>query len=214
MRRLARSVTEHGWVAWNIEYRRVGRFGGGGGWPDDLRGRCRRGRCARGPRRPRSQPGGHMWSLGRWPPRPLARGTRSSSEATRPAARCASRCARRCRSPEWSTCGEPSSSASVAARSRTCSAGLPTRYRSGTNARPPSSGCRSACRRCSCTAWSTPCVPPSLSERYVARAVERGDEQAVFVPVPNAGHSEMVALGGAGWSAALDHIGRLRCSTG
>ena len=52
-------------------------------------------------------------------------------------------------------------------------------------------------------------VPHSLSERYVARAVELGDEQAVFLPVPNAGHSEMVALGGAAWSAALDHIGRV-----
>ncbi len=36
MRRLVRSVTDRGWVAWNIEYRRVGRFGGGGGWPTTL----------------------------------------------------------------------------------------------------------------------------------------------------------------------------------
>jgi len=33
MNRLARSVVEHGWAAWNIEYRRVGPLGGGGGWP-------------------------------------------------------------------------------------------------------------------------------------------------------------------------------------
>lgn len=33
MRRLARAVTASGWIAWNVEYRRVGRFGGGGGWP-------------------------------------------------------------------------------------------------------------------------------------------------------------------------------------
>jgi acetyl esterase/lipase len=30
---LAASVTARGWVAWNIEYRRVGALGGGGGWP-------------------------------------------------------------------------------------------------------------------------------------------------------------------------------------
>jgi acetyl esterase/lipase len=36
MRGLARAVTDEGWAAWNIEYRRVGRFGGGGGWPATL----------------------------------------------------------------------------------------------------------------------------------------------------------------------------------
>jgi len=30
---LAASVTARGWVAWNIEYRRVGPLGAGGGWP-------------------------------------------------------------------------------------------------------------------------------------------------------------------------------------
>ncbi len=33
MGRLARAVVERGWAAWNIEYRRVGPLGGGGGWP-------------------------------------------------------------------------------------------------------------------------------------------------------------------------------------
>jgi acetyl esterase/lipase len=33
MGRLARAVTAQGWAAWNIEYRRVGVLGGGGGWP-------------------------------------------------------------------------------------------------------------------------------------------------------------------------------------
>ncbi len=38
---LARAVVARGWAAWNIEYRRMGPFGGGGGWParvihDDL----------------------------------------------------------------------------------------------------------------------------------------------------------------------------------
>ncbi len=32
MTRLARSIVRRGWVAWNVEYRRVGPFGGGG-WP-------------------------------------------------------------------------------------------------------------------------------------------------------------------------------------
>ncbi|HEY5250496.1 MAG TPA: hypothetical protein VIJ09_02490, partial [Acidimicrobiales bacterium] len=34
MGRLARAVVERGWAAWNIEYRRIGRLGGGGGWPE------------------------------------------------------------------------------------------------------------------------------------------------------------------------------------
>ena len=33
MNRLARAVAERGWAAWNIEYRRMGALGGGGGWP-------------------------------------------------------------------------------------------------------------------------------------------------------------------------------------
>jgi acetyl esterase/lipase len=33
MNGLAKSVTARGWAAWNLEYRRVGAFGGGGGWP-------------------------------------------------------------------------------------------------------------------------------------------------------------------------------------
>jgi acetyl esterase/lipase len=33
MGRLARAVTAQGWAAWNIEYRRLGVLGGGGGWP-------------------------------------------------------------------------------------------------------------------------------------------------------------------------------------
>jgi acetyl esterase/lipase len=32
MHRMAGAIAAHGWVAFNIEYRRVGRFGGGG-WP-------------------------------------------------------------------------------------------------------------------------------------------------------------------------------------
>lgn len=37
---LARSVRSHGWASFNVEYRRLGRFGGGGGFPetfDDVR---------------------------------------------------------------------------------------------------------------------------------------------------------------------------------
>jgi acetyl esterase/lipase len=33
---LAKDVAARGWAAWNIEYRRVGSFGGGGGWPMTL----------------------------------------------------------------------------------------------------------------------------------------------------------------------------------
>ncbi len=36
MNRLARAVASRGWAAWNIEYRRAGALGGGGGWPATL----------------------------------------------------------------------------------------------------------------------------------------------------------------------------------
>jgi acetyl esterase/lipase len=36
MNGLAKDVVARGWAAWNIEYRRVGFLGGGGGWPNTL----------------------------------------------------------------------------------------------------------------------------------------------------------------------------------
>jgi acetyl esterase/lipase len=36
MNGLAKDVAARGWAAWNIEYRRVGFLGGGGGWPTTL----------------------------------------------------------------------------------------------------------------------------------------------------------------------------------
>jgi acetyl esterase/lipase len=36
MNGLAKDVVARGWAAWNIEYRRVGLLGGGGGWPNTL----------------------------------------------------------------------------------------------------------------------------------------------------------------------------------
>ena len=33
MNKLARAIAERGWAAWNVEYRRLGVLGGGGGWP-------------------------------------------------------------------------------------------------------------------------------------------------------------------------------------
>jgi acetyl esterase/lipase len=36
MNGLAKAVAARGWAAWNIEYRRVGFLGGGGGWPVTL----------------------------------------------------------------------------------------------------------------------------------------------------------------------------------
>jgi acetyl esterase/lipase len=33
MNLMARAIAAEGWAAWNIEYRRVGPLGGGGGWP-------------------------------------------------------------------------------------------------------------------------------------------------------------------------------------
>ncbi len=36
MNGLAKAIIRRGWAAWNIEYRRVGMLGGGGGWPTTL----------------------------------------------------------------------------------------------------------------------------------------------------------------------------------
>ncbi len=48
-------------------------------------------------------------------------------------------------------------------------------------------------------------VPPSLSERYVARATDAGDD-ARYVPLAGVGHREMIDPHGPVWSELVSHL--------
>jgi acetyl esterase/lipase len=49
-------------------------------------------------------------------------------------------------------------------------------------------------------------VPPSMSERYVERALEMGDE-ARYVPLPGAGHRDMINPRSPAWTEAAAELG-------
>ena len=73
MDRLARATVLRGWAAWNIEYRRIGRFGGGGGWPATFFDVGKAIDYVDGSRRRRPVSRCDVRTLGRRPPRPLGR---------------------------------------------------------------------------------------------------------------------------------------------
>jgi acetyl esterase/lipase len=193
MHRLARAVTGQGWMAYNIEYRRVGRFGRGG-WPGtfedvsdaidalagvdgaDLRRVATCGHSA----------GGH---LALW-----AASTRSTGDPQRPA-----------------VAVDVVAGASLAgvvdleaAARKGVGRGavdalmgggpddVPERYRLGSPAALLPIGKPQLVLH----GLADDSVPPSLSERYAAAATAAGDP-ALYVPLPGVGHMEVISGGGA-----------------
>jgi pimeloyl-ACP methyl ester carboxylesterase len=51
-------------------------------------------------------------------------------------------------------------------------------------------------------------VPPEMSERYRRAAVAAGDN-AVYAPVPAAGHRDLIDPASAAWGVAAEHLERL-----
>jgi acetyl esterase/lipase len=189
MHRLARAVTNRGWVAYNIEYRRVGRFGRGG-WPEtfedvsdaidaleridgvDLGRVATCGHSA----------GGH---LALW-----ATSSRSTVDSDRTA-----------------VAVDVAAGASlagvvdlVAAARQLVGRGavqalmgggpddVPERYRLGSPAALLPVGKPQFLMH----GLADDSVPPALSEHYVETAVRLGDP-AVFLPLPGVGHMEMIS---------------------
>jgi acetyl esterase/lipase len=201
MHGLARAVSDRGWMAYNVEYRRVGRFGSGG-WPAtfedvsdaidalaqvdgaDLRRVATCGHSA----------GGHLalWALG----------SRSTGDAGRPA-----------------VAVDVAAGASLAgvvdlgaAARKLVGRGavqalmgggpddVPERYRLGSPAELLPMGKPQFLLH----GLADDSVPPALSEGYAATAAGVGDP-AVFAPLPGVGHMEMISGRGptfnalAGW---------------
>jgi acetyl esterase/lipase len=207
MRGLARSVTRHGWAAWNIEYRRLGPLGGDGGWPatfvdvaaavDFLANRDgldtdRVVTCGH-------SAGGH---LALW----LAARSRLGDAA-------------------------PGGPVQVPVRAAVALAGIADLRRAADlglgrgavvellGGRPPDVPERYD----DASPWEQlplgvpqvlvhglddTVVPPEMSEQYVARAQAVGDD-ARYVPVHGIGHRDLLRSRHAGWAAALGELGRL-----
>jgi acetyl esterase/lipase len=210
MRRLARSVTEHGWAAWNIEYRRVGRFGGGGGWPAtfaDVAAAVDALEQQTGLDLDRVVTCGHSagGQLALW----LAARHRLGDEA-----------------PD-----APGGPARVTVHAAVALAGVVDLRRAdelglggGAVASFLGGSADAVPERYECTSpmarlplgvpqvlvhgLADTVVPPAMSEEYVTRAMAGGDD-ARYVPVPGETHSDMLAPSSAGWAAALEHLERL-----
>ena len=193
MHRLARAVTGRGWMAYNIEYRRVGRFGPGG-WPGtfedvsdaidalagvdgvDLQRVATCGHSA----------GGH---LALW-----AASTRSTGDPQRPAvavdvvagASLAGVVDLEAAAREGVGRG------AVDALMGGGPDDVPERYRLGSPAALLPIGKPQFLLH----GLADDSVPPSLSERYAAAAAAAGDP-AVYVPLPGVGHMDMISGRGA-----------------
>jgi acetyl esterase/lipase len=206
MHRLARASVAHGWVAYNIEYRRVGRFGSGG-WPETFQdvsaaidalgkvdGIDRHHIVTCG-----HSAGGHL---------ALWAGTSRRTDASTPPHADPVRIAAAISLAGVVDLVEAARLNLGAGAVQALMGGgpdrLPERYRWGSPAASLPLGIRQFLLHGS--ADST--VPASLSARYVERAHALGDE-AEYVPLPGAGHMDMIDPQGPAWKevkARLDLI--------
>jgi len=204
MNAMAEALASRGWAAWNIEYRRVGLFGGGGGWPatfSDVGAAVDYVRQV-----PDLDPdrvvtcghsaGGHLalWTAGRHRTAP---GTPGTPPAVRPLGAVAL--------------------AGVVDLRRAAVLGLgggavtgflggtpeehPERYSSGSPADLLPLGVPQVLIH----GLSDTVVPPSMSEDYQRTAQTLGDD-AVYVPIEGIGHREVIDPASAAWPAIIDHL--------
>ncbi len=196
MHRLARAVTARGWIAYNIEYRRVG-LRGGGGWPqtfDDVSDALDALARVEGADLGRVATCGHSagGQLALW-----AASSRPTGDPPRPAVQV--------------NVAAGASLAGVVDLEVAARQGIgrgavqalmgggpdevPERYRLGNPAALLPLGKPQLLLH----GLADGAVPPSLSERYVAKAVVLGDP-AVSVPLPGVGHMEMISGKGVTFS--------------
>jgi acetyl esterase/lipase len=208
MYRLAAAVVAHGWVAYNIEYRRVGPFGGGG-WPetfDDVSAALNALVDVDGIDPERVVTCGHSAGghLALW----AGTARTTSHPASQPV-----------------TVRAAVSLAGVvdlAAASRLGLGGgavdalmgggpddVPERYQLGSPAAQLPLGLPQFLLH----GTGDTTVPPTLSADYVATAVTRGDE-ATFVPLAGLGHMDMIDPAGAAFKEVLAILDRFSPSPG
>jgi acetyl esterase/lipase len=204
---LAQAVVARGWAAWNIEYRRVGPFGGGGGWPmtfADVRLAV-----------------DHVQQLpGVDPSRLVTCGHSAGGQlALWVAARSEAAIAVAGTAPVVQPCGAVSL-AGVVDLEQGAELGLGggavcqflggspeqhlERYRSGSPAALLPLGVSQVLVH----GLSDVAVPPSMSQDYQRAASDAGDD-ARYVPIEGLGHREIVDPSSTAWPVIAGHLERL-----
>jgi acetyl esterase/lipase len=204
MSRMAHAVVERGWAAWNIEYRRLGTLGGGGGWPqtfEDVALAVDHVASFSGVDTARVVTCGHsaggtlaLWAAGR---HRLPSGSPGSAPTVAVSAAVA-------------LAGVVNLGAAVTAG---VGAGAVTDLLGGPETEVPERyGLASPSAllpigrpQLLIHGLSDSVVPPSMSERYVERALEAGDD-ARYVPLPGVGHREVITAHGAAWEILTTHL--------
>ena len=208
MNGLAKDVAGRGWAAWNIEYRRVGLLGGGGGWPTTLLDVA--------------TAIDHLAVIGH--------GTDSSRVVT-----CGhsagGHLALWLTAPRTAAGNKPGAGVAVAVRGAVSLSGIgdleeADRLGLGTDAtarfmgghwNEQSERYRHASPRALLPlgvpqvlvhAGQDGVVPPSMSRDYQARATNEGDD-ARYLHVDGIGHGQLIDPSGAGWRKAVSELERL-----
>jgi acetyl esterase/lipase len=204
MTKLAKSVASRGWAAWNIEYRRIGVGGGGGGWPAtfiDVAAAI-----------------DHLASVDSIDPNRVV--TCGHSAGGQLALWAAAR--------HLLPTGSPGSEVKVTVHGAISLSGLvdlgeADRLGLGGDATSKllkgHRGQQEARYRCASPADLLPLgvaqvlihgladtvVPPSMSQNYQVKAHGAGDE-ARYIPLENVGHREIIDADGPGWTAAMSEL--------
>ena len=204
---LARSVVARGWAAWNVEYRRLGRIGGGGGYPetfDDVAAATDHLASVGGLDLDRvvacgHSAGGHLalWLAARHRLPTDAPGTPVRVPVSGVVTLAA-----------LSNLGDLDATSRAGERTVRFmggnAAGEPMRWEIAT----PIEHLPLGVPQVLVHGLDDRAVPPAWSENYVRRAMDAGDP-AVYVPVAGVGHQNILRASGAGWRAALPHLERM-----
>ena len=204
MNRLAADVSQRGWAAFNVEYRRVGPLGGGGGWPatfSDVAAAIEALGTVPGLDLGRvvtcgHSAGGHLalWGAGR---HRLPTNSPGAAVEVRPLA--AISLAGVVDLVE--AAGAGLGGGAVAALLGGAPEVLVERYRAASPAAMVPLGLPQLLVH----GLADTTVPASMSERYATRAAAAGDD-ASYVPLPGVGHMDMIDPAGAGWRTAAGHL--------
>jgi acetyl esterase/lipase len=204
MSRLARAMVERGWAAWNIEYRRVGALGGGGGWPqtfEDVADAIDHMASFSGIDSDRVVTCGHsaggtlaLWAAGR---SRLPAGSPGSSVKIAVRAAVSLAGVVDLAAAESSGVG----GGAVAGLLGGDEAQVPDHYRLAS----PSALLPIGVPQVLLHGLGDTVVPASLSEHYVARATDAGDD-ARYVPLAGVGHREMIDPHGHAWSELTSQL--------
>lgn len=208
MRHLAADVASRGWMAYNAEYRRVGLGGGGGGWTatfDDVAAAVDHLRHVDGVDTTRivtcgHSAGGHLalWAAAR---HRLPPGAPGAQPAIRPAAAVSLAGVVDLIRADALRLGNGAVTGLLGGRADHHA----DRYAQASPAALLPLGVPQVLVH----GLDDTVVPASLSEGYVEAARQAGDGDAAYVPVPGAGHLDMIDPSTRAWSVTLDHLHRL-----